>query len=223
MIVPQALSVFRCGGAEVGSFHKESRKLAVKCAGHPRCRADDLGIRRGRRETDQDMFVCMETVFPLFVRQPPYTIGTAPQSCFPQSCKLLHCKKRIRRVGSLQAFDQFLRFNIDKLHLIRLIKDRIRDPLPGSHAGDGSYGIVETFDVSHIYRSIHIDTGLQQFINILIPSAVTTACPVRVGQFIYEDQIRFSIQRLIQIKFFPAFNNNGRKLSKPIQKAYGLP
>ena len=45
----------------------------------------------------------------------------------------------------------------------------------------------------HIHRRIHVDSGVQQFFDILIALAVPAALRIGMGQLIHQDQLRLPL------------------------------
>ncbi len=105
------------------------------------------------------MLIGAETVFVLLVRQPFYPVGAAAQRGFPQCRQLLGSKWGSLSAWPAQPFNQLRRLDINQLHLIGLVENRIRNPFPGRYAGNCAYGIVKAFDISHIYGGVYVDPG----------------------------------------------------------------
>ena len=80
-----------------------------------------------------------------------HPVGTAPQSDFTQGGQVfqgkeiggrLFCLFTPAGISDFQAFQQFLRLYIYQLHLVSLVKDRIRDALPHKNTGNGRNHII---------------------------------------------------------------------------------
>ena len=72
-----------------------------------------------------------------------------------------------------------------KLHLIRLIENKVRDPFLYSDSCYGSHDIIQAFQMLHIDRGIYADSFLQQLLNILITLGVAAAGRIRMGKLIH--------------------------------------
>ena len=102
----------------------------------------------------------------------------------------------------LKAFHKLIRFNIHQLNLIGPVKHMIRDSLIDRNACDGRHQIVERLQMLHIHRGIDVDPGLEQLFHILIPLCVPAPLGIAVGQFVYQNKLRFPLQRPVQVKLF---------------------
>ena len=177
----------------------------------------------------------LPVLFPVLFRNPVYLIRRPPEGNFPQGRKIIQGKKMIhRRAGLLrtvylpllQPFQKIRRLNIHKLHLIRLIENKVRDPFLYSDSCYGSHDIIQAFQMLHIDRGIYADSFLQQLLNILITLGMAAAGRIRMGKLIHQQQLRPSLKRRIQIEF-PQYYifiwdfQNG-KLLQSVQKRHGF-
>ena len=121
-----------------------------------------------------------------------------------------------------QPVQKLLRLHIHQLHLIGLVKYRIRDPLPHRKSGDGGHGVVQALDVPDIDRGIHVDTGLQQLLHILVTLGVTAARAVGMGKLVHQDQPGLPPQGRVQVKFPALPGLPDGKLLQPLQQRGSL-
>ena len=130
-----------------------------------------------------------------------HTIGTASQGYLSQGGQVIDSEKIGNcllclhfpiHISGLQAFDKLLWLNIYKLHLIGIIKYRIRNPLSYHHAGNRCHLVIQTFNMLYIDRGIHINAGIQKLLYILIPLGMPTSFCIGMRQFIHKDQLRMS-------------------------------
>ena len=126
----------------------------------------------------------------------------------------------------LQALHQLVRLDVHQLHLLRPVKNAVRDPLADLDPGDGGYQVVQRLQMLHIDGRIDMDAGLQQFLHILIPFCVAAARRVRMGQLIHQNQMGFSLQRQIQIELPQpkpmVLDLCRRKRLQPLQQGQGI-
>ena len=77
-----------------------------------------------------------------------------------------------------------------------------------------------------IDRCVNINSGIQQFLNILITLGVPTSFHIGMGQFVHQNQLRFSLQRTINIKLTesdsPVIHLSNRKLLQAIEQCHCL-
>lgn len=106
-----------------------------------------------------------------------HPVGTAAQGNFTKRRKIFNGKEilcctislsRVINFARLQPFNLFLRLNIHKLNLTCAVKHRIGDTLVYHNARYRRNGVIKTFDMLNIYRSINIYSRIKQFFNILI-------------------------------------------------------
>ena len=68
----------------------------------------------------------------------------------------------------IEPANQISWLDIYQLHLVGLIKDVVRYSFPDHNSGNGSYNIVEAFDMLNINSSININACIKQLLDILI-------------------------------------------------------
>ena len=80
-----------------------------------------------------------------------HAVGTAPQSDLPQGRQVFNRKRSLSSqlglsgymdIARSHSFDQFLRFNVNQLHLPGIVKNRIRDSFTHRDTRNGRYSIV---------------------------------------------------------------------------------
>ena len=166
----------------------------------------------GRGKTYEDMFLGGISALPVsdVFRNFIHSVGTAPQRQLSQrdqrgniekTLRHIRCCGLFRGISVLPAFDQLLRFDIHQFHLIRSVKNIIGNAIFYFYAGDSMYDVIQTFDMLYIDCSIDIDAAAQKFFHILIASEMARARSIFMGQFVYDEQLRFSRDRPVQIEF----------------------
>ena len=147
----------------------------------------------------------------LLHRRAVQLIRSTPHSDLTQGGQILCGKKMLERLlrlplpvhfSRLKAFYKLIRFNIHQFNLIGPVKYMIRDSLIDRNACDGRYQIVERLQMLHIHRGIDVDPSLEQFFHILIPLCVPASFGIIMGQFVYQNELWFSLQRSVQVKLF---------------------
>ena len=93
-------------------------------------------------------------------------------------------------LSGLQPHDEVIRFDIHQFHLIRGIKDRIRDPFADRNMGDSCYQVIQRFQMLDIYRSVNIYACPEQFFYILISFGVPAPRRIAVGKLIDQQKLR---------------------------------
>ena len=81
--------------------------------------------------SDRPRYVARNNNTNKMTEAPPYKI-----------LRRLFCLFTPAGISDFQAFQQFLRLNIYQLHLVSLVKDRIRDALPHKNTGNGRNHII---------------------------------------------------------------------------------
>ena len=211
-VLPQPLLILFIHSGSCRRLHKKGSKTPTKRPCHPCSSTDNLRVGRGRRKTHQNMLISMVIAPALdsgIFRQQIDPVRTAPQSNFTQSSQIFYGKKTdcctFRMIfpinlSACHALQQFRRFNIHQLHLIRLIKNRIRYTLLYQTSGNRSNGIVQAFNMLNIDCRVNIDSGIQQFLYILITLGMPTALRIGMSQFVHQNQLWLLFQRTINIK-----------------------
>ena len=86
----------------------------------------------------------------------------------------------------LQALDQVVRGEIDKLDRVGAIENRVGKRLPHTDAGDLGHDIVQALDVLDVKGRIDVDTPGQELLDIEVALGMTAAGNIGVGQLIDE-------------------------------------
>ena len=115
------------------------------------------------------------------------------------------------------------RLQIHQLHLICMIKDRIRDPVLYRDPGNGRHDIIQAFYVLGADRGINADPGLQELPYILVSPGMPAPLRVFAGQIVHYDQIRFPPDGPVQVKFLQPFHGpkplrQGCVLQRPVRR-----
>ena len=212
----------------------QSRKVGMESVRHSCGRADDPCIAGGSGKTDENMFLDLSPPasgwgFSLGGTIDP--IRHAAQGYFTQTGKVGRKKEVFQRplglffpvnFSGFQPEYEFFRFNVDKLHLVGLIKNVVRQALAYDNSGDGCHQIVETFKMLNIDGRPDGNTRPQNLFNILIALGVAAAVRVGVGQFVHQKNFRLARQRRIHIKFIKGDisvgNTEKRELFKTIKQ-----
>ncbi|MPM62804.1 hypothetical protein SDC9_109682 [bioreactor metagenome] len=175
------------------------------------CRPADAacGGRRGA-DADQQLRAChlFNGASRLVVETD--SIGGFSQRDFTQQAQILFhkeissCALRLFLPVNLSFFksaEQFVRFHVHKLDLVGAFKDCIRHSLLNLNLCNVFDDVVETLNVLNIDRGKHIDSGVKQFLNILIPLAVSDAFGIGMRKLIDQNKLRFAGERRVEIKF----------------------
>ena len=86
-----------------------------------------------------------------------------------------------------QPFDQFVGRDVHHLDLGHL-QNRVRYRLSYPNAGEGGDDVVQALHMLDIDGGVDIDTGIEQFLDILIAFGVAAAGRVGVGEFIDQNE-----------------------------------
>ena len=189
-------------------FYIQCRELCEKSTCHACSGTNNQRIAAGRAQTEKDMLPCGLAI--LQADAHIYPIRTTTQGYFTQCDEIISHKKIMHRLlcgglmidfPSFQTFKQLIRFYIHQLHLICFIKYSIRNTLLYLYSGDTCNHILQTFQMLYIHSRIHIDSRMQQLLNITIALRVPRFMCIGMRKLIYQYQLRMSLQCLIQIKF----------------------
>lgn len=99
-----------------------------------------------------------------------------------------------------QPFDQFFRREVDQFDLVRPFEHRVGQRLLHDHASDLRDHVVQTLDVLHVERCVHVDACVEQLFDILPAFRVPQTFRVRVSQFIHEQQLRLASECRVEIE-----------------------
>ena len=137
-------------------------------------------------------------------------VGGPAQREFPQGhqvalaeeipCRTLGLRRQVD-LARLQAPDQLVRRRVHQHDLVRAIEERIGQGLLYPDARDAADGVVQALEMLDIERRVHIDAGVQQFLDVLPALRVTGARHVAVRQFVDQDERRVQHQRVVQVEF----------------------
>ena len=89
----------------------------------------------------------------------------------------------------LQALDQVVRREVDKLDGVGAVEDRVGYGLAHADAGDLRHDIVQAFDVLDVERRVDVDALAQQLFDIEIALGMPAARGIGMGEFIDERQV----------------------------------
>ena len=160
-----------------------------------------------------------------------HTVRTSSQRYLAQSRQVLHSKEiihsplrliRFIHVSGPHTVYKLLRFYINKLNLIRVVKNRIRNPFMHKYAGNRRDGIIETLDMLDVNGSIYVNSRLQKLFDILIPLRMAAFRRVCMGQLINKYKLRLPLQGGVKVKFRQCnplvLGNKIRNALKPVYK-----
>ena len=119
-------------------------------------------------------------------------VRAPPESDFSKRAQLYHgiCGRRFAVFLPEEPPLKPLRLNINEFHLSGTVKDPVRDPVRHGGTGHRGDGFLNAFHMRNIQRGIDIDSGFQQFFDVLIASHVPGVLSVQVGELVDQDQIR---------------------------------
>ena len=103
----------------------------------------------------------------------------------------------------LEPFDQLVGQYIDDLDL-RGFQNGIGHGFAHAHMGEGCDDVVQALYVLDIDRRIDVDTGVEQFLDVLIAFGVTAARCIAVRQFVDQGELWLPFEDGIQIHFAKA-------------------
>jgi hypothetical protein len=92
--------------------------------------------------------------------------------------------------------------HVDQLELISRAHHPVRYRLPLHHPGDSFNDIVEGLEVLQVDGRDHVDSCVQQLLDVLPALGIAGTGHVRVGQFVDERQLRVTSQQGITVEFF---------------------
>ena len=137
-------------------------------------------------------------------------IGGATQREFAQCDQIAFAEEVRDRVcgllghvhlARLQALDQIVRRQVDELHFVRLVEHavghRFRDP----DVRDLPNDVVEALEVLHVDGGVDVDSGRQQFLDVLPAFRVTRARRVAVREFVDEHQVGAAREHRVDVEF----------------------
>ena len=146
---------------------------------------------------------------PFFLCDTVYTVCRTPQSNLSKSRKffpfkeIIHGSFRLHRLIDLPLFhssQKIFRFNVNNLHLIRMVKHTVRNPFPHFYMGNRAHQIIQAFQMLNVNGGININPCPQKLLYVLIPLLISAAGSIGVSQFIYKNQLRFPLQSTVKIK-----------------------
>ena len=79
---------------------------------------------------------------------------------------------------------QRMRGNINKFYFVRVIQDTVRKRFPHSNSSNASDTIIQTFQVLYIQCCDHINSSIQNFLDILIAFSMFRASNIGMGKLI---------------------------------------
>lgn len=140
-VFPQAAAVFPVQLGGTGRLDKEGGEAAVERSRHAGRGADDLGVGRGARQADEDVFlgVIVGAQRLAALRDAVHPVGGAAQRDLPQGHEVLPREEMperpVRLVGRVdlplrQPLDQVVRLDVHELDLVGGVKDAVGHPLP---------------------------------------------------------------------------------------------
>ena len=200
---------------ELGRFNVDHMPRNIELGGQPCAGTDQLvaaetgadadeqrllgrpdGARRGFAAVGQDIIVD--------------AVGRAAQGQFPQRQQVALAEEILHGalgllgnidLAFLQALQQFLMRQVDENDFVRVIKDVIGQGFPDLDPGNAADDIVQALQMLDIDRREDVDTGRQQFLDILPALGVTRTRRIGMGQFIDENQFGFSGERSVDVEF----------------------
>ncbi len=125
-----------------------------------------------------------------------------------------------------QPLEKFRGCKIDNLDLCCFIDHPVGNRLAHEHTGDLGNNIIETLDVLDIQRGIDIDTGIEQFLDILVAFGVTGTGNIGMGEFIDKNERWPETKGCIEVKLrehdSPVLHHLPGNEGKPFEQCFGL-
>ena len=89
----------------------------------------------------------------------------------------------------LQALDQVVGREVDKLDGVGAVEDRVRHGLAHADAGDLRHHVVQALDVLDVERGVDVDALAQELLDIEIALGMPAAGGIGMGELIDERQV----------------------------------
>ena len=137
-------------------------------------------------------------------------IGRAAQREFAQRDQIAFAEEirdRVRgllghvHLARLEALDQIVRRQVDEFHFVRFVEHavghRFRDP----DVRDLPNDVVEALEVLHVDGGVDVDTGRQQFLDVLPAFRMARARRVAVREFVDQHQVGVPREHRIDVEF----------------------
>lgn len=137
-------------------------------------------------------------------------IRRAPQRQFAQGQQVALAKKvlcgalRLRAeidLAVLQTLQQIVGRQVDHHHVMGVIKHVVRYGFAHANADDAADQIIQTFQVLDVERGPYIDTGAEQFFDVLPAFGMPRARRVAVGQLVHQQYGGLPAQRGVEVEF----------------------
>ena len=126
----------------------------------------------------------------------------------------------------LQALDQIVGGEVDKLDGVGAVEDRVRYGLPHADAGDLRHHVIQAFDVLDVERRVDVDALAQQLFDIEIALGVPAARGIGMGELIDERQVRAARDERVEVHLLErvilVFDRAARKDFKAVEQRLGL-
>ena len=87
-----------------------------------------------------------------------------------------------------EAFAESFGGEVDELDLVGQFKDGVRNSFVDGGPGDLADGVGAAFDVLNVERGENVDTGVDEFDDVLVAFRVAGAFGVGVGELVHEDE-----------------------------------
>ncbi len=235
-----ALALRRRQPLQLRRFDIDRVPVGIELTGQPRGAADHMLGPRTRPDAGQQRRIGLphrvDRFFdPVRLHVILDPVGGAAQRQFAQRDQIAFAEKILRRtLGLLRLIhlagpeprQQFIGRKIDQHHFIGFIEHGIGQGFRDADPGDAADHIVQAFQMLHIDRRIHIDAGVQQFVDILPALRMARTGRIRMREFIHQDQRRLQRQRRIQIEFLdnlvPILDLLERQHGQSVQQRGGL-
>ena len=100
-----------------------------------------------------------------------------------------------------QPLSEPLGLQVDKLHLICLVKYPVRNALRHRSAQDGKDRVLNALNVVNVQGRIDVNSRLPQLLNVLIALHMAAGIRIPVGQILNHNQLRVPLEAGIQVDF----------------------
>ncbi len=202
--------------------------------------ADDLLRMRARPDRDQQALLQLPDALDCFVvailaRLCVDAIGGTAQRQFAQRDQIALAEKVRDRVcgllghvhlARLQTLDQIVGRQVDELHFVGLVEHAVGHRFRDADVRDLPNDVVEALEVLHVDGRVHVDTGGEQFLDVLPALRMARARRVAMREFVDQHQIGAAREHRIDVEFVQhraaVLDAALRKYLEAVQQRFGV-
>ena len=162
-------------------------------------------------------------------------LGHLAQSQFAQRGQILLAEKVFQRRADLfgrvdlsrfQAIDEVFDGQIEVDDLIGFLEEGVGHRFTNDYAGGPLDDVLETFQMLDVERTDHVDSGVQNLFNILIPLVMARAGRIGMGQLVDDGHRRVTGENCVEVHIFngeaAVFDATARDDFQPFQQGGGF-